>query len=252
MYVSLPDYSLKKALRAYLQGLLIGLNASIVDASKLNNRFTLVRIEGDDAEVAVRYLEKVFGRRIQYSDIVVEQEYSGRIMGVLGSDILTDIGTEEAMYVKINAVSLLSKILRKNPRRLEPKIDEIIRIAGLARNMPFVVKVVSMEENQVIGLPGRRTINMFRKWFRERLDRVVVTGVLRTHLDKVMRKTGLFKKIVRIDRIGFLEYAIVCRFDTFADEVANILRKSTAKCVSIFMPRKIRKLVEQLSIDKIS
>lgn len=251
IYVNLPEYNLKKALRAYLQSLLIRLNVSIVDISRLDERFTLIELSGDDAEVAARYLEKVFGRKISHNELVVGWEYSGRVKDILGGRIVIDVGTEEQTCAKVSVSSLLSRIFRKNPRNLEPKINEIIKIMGLERNIPFVVKITSAtDKDHIVGTPGRRTLNMFREWFKDRLDRVVVTGVLRAHLDKIVRRTGLSKKIVRIDRIGFLEYAIVCKFNAFADEVAQTLRNSGLRGTAIFMPRKIRKLIEQKLTDK--
>lgn len=244
IYIEIPEYSLKRALKAYIESLVQGLNVFVIDVQKINSRYTLIELDGDDAEVVIRYLKRVFGCKLSHKDIKVGYEYSGRIKEISEVSLAIDIGIKEQSYVEVNTLQLLSKILRKKPNTLKPRVGRIMYLLGLTRYIPFVVKIVTAEKDRLRGIPGRRTLNMFRKWLNDRLDRVVVAGSLRASLDKVLRKTKLYKSIIRVDRIGFLEHAVVCKFGVFADEVAEILRKNGFSRIATFMPRKLRKLVE--------
>ena len=244
IYVEIPEYSLRKAFKAYIENLVEGIDVYVIDARKIDDRFVLIELDGEDAGVAKRYLEKVFGQRLSLSEVLVGQEYGGRVISIHGHIVAIDIGLEENLLVRVDVSRFLSKLLRKPPDLITSKMRHLIRLLGIGKYMPVAVRVLSMQNRHIEGNFGRRTRNMFREWLNDRRDRVVVLGTLRAPLDKILKKTKLFKKIVRVDRLGFLEHAIVCRFGVFADEIADILRKNGFTGVATFMPRKLRKIVE--------
>ena len=249
VYRSIPIENAKKSLRYLIRRLLADLKIDRIEVLEIGERFALVKIQGEEKEIAYRYLEKIFGRRLDTNEIMVEHEYSGRVDYVNNEFMGIDIGQEKNIRIKIPTSSFIRKIIEASSL---PNPARIIRLMGIDKYFPLVVKVVSIrKENQekgIIGKAGRRTIFLFKRWFRDRLDRVIVYGELRSNLDKIVRMRKLFRKIIKIERLGFLEHSIICRYGVYADEVQKILQEQGIEKTLVFMPRRLKKMIKQNSV----
>ena len=245
IYISIDEEDLKKAIRFYIKRLISDLEVAEIEVRSISDRYVQICIEGEDARIARNYLIKVMGTRFKLGDVVVGGEYNGRVYKTYEDRIYVDIGLEPPTYVEVKTHTLLAKILGTYIPK--PAISQIFRIVGISKNFPIAIKITNKTEKERIilldGVLGRRTTAMFRKWLQDRLDRVITYGTLRSRLDKKLRKSGLYRRIVKVERLGLLEHAIVCKFGQFADEIAQKLTDMDIPKTSIFMPRKIRKLI---------
>lgn len=247
IYVEINEIDLKKALKYYILRLLGDINISRLEIINVGRRYTKLEIEGKEEKIAVMYLKKFFGTKIRLDQISIGSEYPGRIMDINSNYLFVDIGEENLKKVQIQTTELIKAILgvRVRDRDLKP----LLRLMGIRRFLLLVTRIKKITVNNgttIYGDIGRRTINLYRAWFQDRLDRVLVFGTLRSHIDKILRRTKLYKEIVRVERLGFLEYAIVCKFGRFADDLADRLAKNGLKNLSIFMPRRIKKMIRKL------
>ncbi len=249
IYIRIDEEDLKKAIKFYIRRLISDLSIARLEVRGIHDRYIQLLIEGDEAEIAKNYLVKIMGTRLGLADVLVGKEYSGRVHRVGRDNIYIDIGTEPPIYVEIEKQVFLARILgRRTPKQA---IEHVLKITGISKNFPLATKIINKAQRGntecFIGIPGRRTIAMYRRWLRDRLDRVIVYGALRSHLDKKLRKSGLHRKIINIERLGLLEHSVVCRFGEFADEVAQKLMELGVPRVAVFMPRRIRKIINYYS-----
>jgi len=246
LYGDLSEDDLRKSIKYYIKKLLSALNIDYIEVVKVTPRYTHISVTGDDAEVAQKYLIHVVGTQLRIEDLVVGGEYSGRVHHVDVRDVHIDIGLDPPILVRVPKLDILRRIVgtKKTPERW---LSTAFRLTGISKHFPLSVKISTLQlqgdSPVMVGILGRRSLSMFRRWMNDRLDRVVVYGVSRSQLDKKIRKSRLHRRIVRIERLGPLEHAVVCRYGEFADVVAEKLTRYGVKKYSIFMPRRLRKMI---------
>ena len=86
-------------------------------------------------------------------------------------------------------------------------------------------------------------MSQFARWLHAYIDRLVVFGAPRSHVEHAVKESQHFRDIIRIDSLGLLEHAVVCKLGTDAVGLIPKLGKllSTAK-LAPFSPRKIQQL----------
>ncbi|MEX0568352.1 MAG: DUF2110 family protein [Candidatus Njordarchaeota archaeon] len=247
IYIKINENDLKRALKYYVRGLLRDIDITSIEVIHIDNRYARVEINGKEERIAAIFLRKFLGTKIKLDQIIAGQEYSGKLIDINVNYLSVDIGEEKAEKVKIPTRNFISTII--GPKLEGKNLELIMRLIGIRRFFPLVTKIEEIQTRNgivVYGSIGRRTINLYRNWFQDRLDRVLVFGTLRSHIDKILRQTGIYKEVIRVERLGFLEYAIVCKFGRFADEIAEKLSKNGLEKISIFMPRRIKKIVRKI------
>jgi len=246
IYVDFDESDLKRSLKAMIRRLILDLDIEKIDIVKIGKRFIVLDVEGKHEHIAYTYLTKIMGKKLSNQEIEIGEEYSGRVGMIDERGIFLDIGQEEDTKVIIPIGKFLGQIIGRGIRKIDNK--KIVERMGIDRYFPIVIRVEKIEEKsgqkKVMGNVGRRTVVLFKNWFGDRLDRVVVYGELRSRLDRIIKRTALHRKIVKIERLGLLEHVIICRYGIFADEIAKILEKNAIDRIKIFMPRRLKKLIK--------
>jgi len=242
IYSNISRGDLEKSVRRYIAGLLSDLEISNIRVLSFGERFMVLDIEGKDAEIAERYLSMVMGSRHRIGNIRRGQEYAGRIQNLGEECVYVDIGIEDEVPIVVPYVSIVRGVLGISVG--ESSARGIIGLLGIAKHLPFVVRIVRIEGTDIIGDIGRRTRNMLKSWLRDRRDRVIVCGLSRSQLDKKIRIAKIHRKVAHVDRLGLLEHAVVCRYGVFADDIARRLRTVGVEMCSLFMPRRAKKLAK--------
>ena len=194
IYVTIEEEDLKKALKSYIRRLISNLEITRLDIISIRGRYISIDIEGGDAEIAKNYLTKVMGTRLSLDDITAGYEYSGKVQAISPNDILVDVGIEPPKYVSIPLQDMVASLFRVKKRLREAHM--LMRWIGIRKNFPIVVRIEHIEKNEqtkIFGRLGRRTLTMLKKWLQDRLDRVIVYGILRAQLDKKIRRAKLHK-----------------------------------------------------------
>ncbi len=247
IYVPL-DHSIINAIRWFLRSLLINFNIEEISVIKASKRFTDLQITGSDAKTAVNFLREIFGGPIKWEDIPFGEELNGRVIRVEDGKVLVDIGLVEPDYMKV-AVPL-EEIIKKVFSK-EIRVDEgIAERIGIHRYLPFRVLIredgpIDYKKREILGEVGISTQKLLKKWFSERYDRLLVFGATRSGVLKAIEKSGHSRDVVNVERLGFLEHSIVCKWGTSSvgliPEIGEYLRN--AKFIAI-KPRYFKKLLK--------
>jgi len=254
--VLLPIYikwskSLEQSLKAYIRSLAIDFSINRVHVLETTKRFTRLMIEGEDANIMVKFLEKELGKPMVWNEIKEEEEYKGRVIDVRDDGVLVDIGLigDDYYRIKVPFEDFVRKIFRVKtniPR-------EIFDFFGIRKYFPLSVKVnfeLELNERERIawGLLGRSTVKMLRSWFSKRFDRIVVYGATRSQVEKAIRESRHVIDILNVERLGFLEHIIICKWGTSAKglipEIGPFLPQAY---MGVFMPRYVKKKIKELS-----
>jgi len=250
IYVDIDESDLNRSLKAMIRRLISDLDIEKIDIVYMGKRFVILDIEGKHERIACTYLTKIMGQNLCNQKINIGKEYSGRVEKIHGGEIYLDIGQEKDTEAIIPIGRFLGQVIGESARKIENM--KIIERMGIDRYFPLVIRVEKIEERsgkrRVIGGAGRRTLVLFKRWFVDRLDRVIVYGELRSKLDKIIKRTALHRKIVKIERLGLLEHVIICRYGVFADKVAKTLEENGVEKLKIFMPRRLKKTIKSRAI----
>lgn len=243
IYINITE-NVVKALNYFLNRLLKHIDARIKRVSVIDKRFIELDIEGSEADVASNFLRKTFGQPISSEDILLGNEYAGRIIRINDEEVLIDIGIIEGNSVRILKHIFVQSLL--GIKKIKGDVNKLFNYMGISLFFPVQIIVKKRESRTFWGLPSRRTKILYKKWLDQRLDRVYVWGTLRSQLDKILRRSRLYKSVIRVERLGLLEHVILCRFGVWGDEVIRTLSKYGISG-AIFMPRRLRKLIKELS-----
>lgn len=246
IYVKLSDqvvHSFKWYIKAMLQGFKID-DVGIIKASK---RFTEIQIVGEDAKVGAKFLSKMFGGPIKWEDLRFGEPVSGRVMRAEGGFIKVDIGLLEPDYLK---VVVPSEFVIKRIFGVEKRLDdEGLKAMGIHKFLPLKVVVreedkIDYDKREITGRLARDSLLMLKSWLKSRFDRLLVLGATRSGVIKALRMSKHGRDILNVERLGFLEQVIVCKWGTSSvgliPEIGEYLPE--AKFVAI-RPRYFKKLI---------
>ncbi len=238
------------SLKWFIRSLLVDFDIEKIDILSTSRRFTEISIIGKDAKTAISFLTRYFGGEISWKDVEFDSEIPGRVLRVEDEKILVDIGLKEDDYFK---VAVNNKEIVKKIYHIEKKVSsDIIKSMGIDRYFPFSIIIrqdstINHEKREIEGSIGRSTIRFVSKWLKSRFDRLVIYGATRSAVLKAIKSTGHLRDIVNIERVGFLENAVVCKWGTSAvgliPEIGEYLPK--AKFIAV-KPRFLKKQLRNL------
>jgi len=223
IYVDIvPD--LYWSLRRYIRSLLGNLQIDDVYVIEFGKRFTKIRLRGKDAQIAQTFLTKLFGTQRLLTSLKKEEEYSGRVVSIDDNEILVDIGiSDKDVLISIQLETFLSRILGKVKKIDTENSKLLMKYLGIAKYFPFTVKIKQdIKENnlrKINGDVGERTARLFNRWREQKLERVIVYGATRSQVERALRKSKCTGYIITVERLGFLEHAIVCKKKILATEI---------------------------------
>lgn len=246
IYVSLTR-NLEQSLKGYIRAFLGNLNISSITIMESSKRFVKIKLIGEDSWVGKKFLEQELGTIITWEDIRERMVFRGFIKKITDKSFIIDIGissNNEIFYGSLDFNSFIRSIVKKKVNANK----EIIKLFGIKQYFPLFVTVKKHEpiNEKMRLLPvelAEKSIKLFRFWIRSRLDRLIVYGSTRTQLENAIKKSGHLRDIVSVERLGFLEHALVCKWGTSArgliPEIGPLLPNVT---LAVFYPRLIKKL----------
>jgi hypothetical protein len=156
-------------------------------------------LEGEDEEVSANYLTSRYGTPATKTEL--GKVYPGFIQAVEEEDFLVNIGTP----VRVEARELKALGPGK-PKQLASRF-------GLIPHLRAEVEIF-----EVNGKPKarftKRQLDLWWGWKKAANDRIIVNGVTRSEIKRAIKKTGHGKDIYKVERLGTLEHALVCKENT--------------------------------------
>ncbi len=245
--------SLKQSLMGYIRIFLEDLDIISINIIGLSRRFVKLKLIGKDSQVGKKFLEKELGTLISWEDLRRQAVFRGFVRRITDRSLIIDIGissNNEQFYVAIDFVSFVSSIIR---RKLETIVNrEILTLFGIREYFPIYVRIsknasIDEEKRIVEAELSVKSAKLFNSWIKSRLDRLIIYGSTRTQIEKAIKKSGHLRDIVSVERLGFLEHALVCKWSTNAKGLIPELGPFLPHAIfAPFYPRKIKKMISKM------
>jgi hypothetical protein len=214
-YEKAAIYSLKQVL-TQLRG---DLKVKFKVMGLTNRRWIYLDVSGEDRVVFTNLLDREFGLApVSLSNISLASTLRGKIIdsGKVGYGLYIDIGISEPSF--LDALFPLYKMRSQLVLGRPFSARRIIDLYSLHDYLPLTVKIVGIDviTNKIEVELSERQVNIFKTWASSNLDRVIVVGVTEQYLKNAIIQTGHQRDVVQIEKLGLMEYAIVCKLGTEA------------------------------------
>ncbi len=205
-----------------------------------------VGISGEDQKFALNYLKETFGLCPEEIGKVTKfSTICGRIVYPKKSktELYVDIGIFNPKPV--NAILALQNLQSQLLDGRKLALEKIVELFGFTENFPLSIKIcgVSPEKERISVVLSEQQISLFSKWIETFLDRLLIFGATFSDVKRAVKKSGFSRSIVKVESLGFLEQAIICKLGTYAvgliPKIGHLLPEASFK---VFSPRKISKL----------
>ena len=209
-----------------------------------------IEVSGEDETVALHYLSQKVGFAPTFIDRLTRfSTLRGRVIssGKGTSEVYVDVGVFSPK-IRDAAVHLHSLRAQLADGKMVP-LERIIELFCLYENLPLEVKILShagTEEKHAIAELSEAQLARTAQWIRSGLDRLIVLGVPISEVERAIRRSKHSRDIIRVEALGLLENAIVCKLGTDAvgliPKLGPLLSTAT---LAPFCPRKILGLIER-------
>jgi len=234
-----------KMLEPILSSLCKGLKVSLGVVGETNRGWVEIEVSGEDETVALRYLDQKVG--LAPSSVNELKKFftiRGKIVssGKSRNELYMDIGICDA------AVPLQSLQAQLADGKKLP-LQRIIELFCLYDHLPFEVKIVghvNAENERVVAVLSEAQLSQITRWIRSNVDRLIVLGALSPHVEREIKASKHCRDIIKIEQLGLLEHAIVCKLGTEAvgliPKLGPLLPTAT---LAPFCPRKIQQIIHR-------
>jgi len=204
------------------------------------NNWVQASISGEDENIALRYISEEVGI---CPNTVEEIKKFSRLKGYVASinknEILIDIGVSPPeMKARADLQHLQAQLV--DGRKIALK--KIAELYGLCESLPLIIKALSVneKENSIEAALSETQINMYRKWIKSLLDRLIVIGATRGEITLGLKVTRCMRDVVEIEPLGLFENALTCKLGTNAVGLIPKLGKQFPDAIlAIFSPKRI-------------
>jgi len=230
-----------------------GLKAEARFKGKQERGWIEVEVSGEDEAVALRILDREMGLAPSSLDRVER-------FATLRGRILSSGGDETALTVDVGVFSprvcdAFVSLERLGAQLADGKrlaLPNLIKLYCLLDQMPLIVKVVdkgAADDGLMEAELSESQLFNFSTWIRSSLDRLIVLGAWQHDIERAVEVSGHKRDVVRVEPLGLLEHALVCKLGT--DAVGLVPRLGPhvpAATLAPFSPRKIRQVVSRSAL----
>ena len=195
------------------------LDAQIEVLSNQANRWVQVEVSGEDEPIATSYIKKTYGTcPVTLENAKAEPTLKGYISKVDLSkqELRVDVGVFEPKAGQaIVSVACLQEQLAGGQKLPLQKIAEHY---ALADRVPLTVEVnwTNSAEEEFSSRLSVDQVEKLSSWRRSLLDRLLILGASKEHIEEVIERTRLGRDIVDVEVLGAFEYALTCKLGTDA------------------------------------
>ncbi|MFH0748904.1 MAG: DUF2110 family protein [Candidatus Bathyarchaeota archaeon] len=245
-----PEEALSQnAFQEILTDFTSGLDAEVAFVGKNSRNWIQVESSGSDTKVAINYLRQRFGLVPSLHDIPASIVIKGKIVdsAKVGYGLYVDIGVSNT-----SPVDVLIPLHRLRSHIVDGKklsLREIVDVFCLHDNFPLSILLLktNVDGNKMWAEPSDKQVEMFKNWQSTYLDRVIVLGSYRDQISLALERSGIKRDIAKIDELGFLEYALLCKLGTDAPGIIKVLGKFLpGVSLYAFSPRKVNNLLGEI------
>ncbi len=202
-------------------------------------------LEGEDAEAAKNFLNYKYGSIYGLNELRQGLTCKGKLIEPtkFGYGVYVDIGL---LYNNKDAFIPLYMLRKQLLNNIQKSLRKIIDNFALIENFPLELKImnVNLETHNIEAKLSENQVSIFKKWINSSLDRIIICGSTRQQARKAIIKSGHLQDILSIERLGLLEQAVVCKYDTEAPGIISEIGKFLPRVpMKAFLPKRIRSFI---------
>jgi len=242
-----------EAFEPTLSSLCKGLNVSLKVVGKTDRGWIQIEVSGEDETAALNYLDQTVGFAPASLDKLKEPStLRGKIIfsGKSKDELYVDIGlfTPNVVDAAIRLQSLQAQLVYGKTLPLQ----RLIKAFCLCDHLPLSVKIVGgvggadPSKRQIEAELSEAQLSQFMRWIRSFLDRLIVLGAPLSDMEHAINVSKHFRDIIKVETLGLLEHAILCKLGT--DAVGLIPKLGPLLPTAIlapFCPTKIQQLINR-------
>jgi len=227
-----------------------GLRVRLKIVGKTNRGWVQIEVSGEDEIAALNFIDQKIGFAPIFMDKLKKfSVIKGRIAfsGESRNELYVDIGvfSPENYYAVVPLQTLQAQLAdgKKLPLR------RLIELFCLYDNMPLKVKIASsmdVQKKLVRAEISQAQLSQTARWIRSGLDRLLLLGTPLSDVERAVRASKHFRDVIKIETLGLLEQAILCKLGTDAvgliPKFGRLLPNAT---LAAFSPRKIQRLIDR-------
>jgi len=240
-----------ETLEPTLKSLCKGLRVQVKVRGQTAQGWIQVEVNDEDQAVALQLLASEFGLAPNHANNV--EEFSvlrGKIIDAekTAAELLVDVGVSapQVVYAKIPLESLQAQLA--DGKKLS--LHHLSELFCLLDYVPFHVKIVdadfSAHNSAFFAELSERQLALFTDWLGSMVDRLMILGAKQTEVQHAVEASRHFRDVIRIESLGWLEHAVVCKLGTDAvgliPAIGRFLRAAT---LAPFSPKRIRQTVDR-------
>lgn len=239
-----------KTFQSTISSLCTGLKAEVKFNGESERHWVEVEVWGEDEAVALQLLDREIGLApVSLEKVERFSALRGRVVssGKGETELVADVGVSSPRVCDA-AVSLQNlQAQLADGRKLT--LPSLIKLYCLLDNMPLHVKIVEkgyVKDDLMEAELSESQVSQFSAWIRSNLDRLIVLGAWLRDVERAVEASRHGRDVVRIESLGLLEHALVCKLGTDAVGLMPRLGPYTPTAVlAPFTPRKIRQIIER-------
>ncbi len=232
------------AFRNYLSTELEGLEVQSKKIYSHSHNWITIELEGEDEDAAYNLLQHYYGTTCHFDELETGQIRKGKLIqtGKYGYGFFIDIGIDSIK--RIDGFLPLFALRRQLAKDEKIPLRKLYELYAFLDNISLKIRIESIDrfKRKIEVSLSEEQINTFKKWVNSKLERLVVGGVTKHHLKKIIIQSGHLRDIVSIDRLGLLEEMVVCKQGTNAPGILSEIGSSLPESqIQLFLPTKVKK-----------
>ena len=217
---------------------------------KTGRGWVQVDLTGEDRKVAMGFLDREIGvAPVNIDKVKKFSTIKGRVIfaSKKEQELLVDIGVYSPRVY--DATIPLERLQAQLADGEKLPLQRLIELFCLYDYMPLHVKItrdVKSEHEQVEAELSEAQLSRFMQWMNSSLDRLMVLGATSSQVKYAIKVSGHNRDIVRVETLGLLEHAVVCKLGTDAVGLTPKLGPHLyTATLAPFSPRKIRQIINR-------
>lgn len=217
---NVAKHSSEKAFTFILAKEFENLDVEIKGINFTKERYAEVILEGEDEEIAKNIIIKNYGTPRSIGDLQEGDVIYGRFreVGEVKFGLFIDCGIKSTTQ-SIDALYPLYEMREQLVQGKKVSLVNMVRAYGFIDNLPMFFEVV---KKQVLGSKvwvklSVESLDWLNSALKERKEALIICGTTRNKIKQALIKSNHTEDIEVIERIGLLEYRLICKRGTRAD-----------------------------------
>ena len=218
---NVAKHSSAKALTYILNEELGDLDVKVIEVTFTKDRYAVVTLDGEDENIAKKFIIEKYGAtersiaELQIGDIIY-----GRFkdVGKVKFGLFVDAGIVTSTQ-QIDALYPLFEMRNQLAGGRKTSLINTIRALGIVENLPLKFEII---DKKVLGSKlwvkiSEDSLRWFLDPYKNNKEALIICGTTRRTIKQALVQSKHMEDIDEFERIGLLEYRLVCKKGTRAD-----------------------------------